>query len=69
MSVGVIRAEIEIRLDCDAEDEDVQKYLETLEELMPSANLIYIESVKITDKTVYNGVPCSALCHPEQNGQ
>lgn len=69
MSVGIIRASVEIRLECDVEDAEAQEYLEKLEEVFPSLNIINIESVTVEDKTFYDGVPVEALHDADANGQ
>lgn len=74
MSVGVIRAEVEIYLDCDVEDADAKKVVEDLPidvnlRAKKSCGFLNIADIKVKDLTVYDGVPVEDLYHPDTNGQ
>ena len=53
MSVGIILAEVEIKLECDVEDYEVEEYLEELQDNLPSFR-VHIAEVKVTDQTIYD---------------
>ena len=71
MSVGVIRVELEIRLECDVEDEEAKEVVEMLPDHLIENPIegIFINDISVKDNTFYDDVPVAALCHPEQNGQ